>query len=317
VRQRTRLRNQVHVVLERNLVDVPVTDLFGQEGRRWLVGVELPAHEREQVESKLRLHDALDRELTAADRQLAQQALADAEVRRLMTIPGVGPVTALSLLAVIGDATRFPSAGQLVGYLGLDPRVRQSGERSARTGHISRAGQAHARGLLVEAAHVAIRTPGALRAFHARVKARRGAQVALCATTRKLAVLSWHLLSRGEDYRYGAPTIMERKLRRLQRQAGDQGPKISLVGETRRRALERRLLEEAERNYRARVTERARNGAGATTGGSDSFWPSKGKRCAAGPIVPTACSSRRVTAPGGILTPRPRRFHPHSPVGTA
>jgi transposase len=143
VRQRTRLRNQVHAVLARNLVEVPVTDLFGQKGRRWLVGVELPGHEREQLESNLRLHDALDRELTAADGQLAQRALADAEVRRLMTIPGIGPVTALSLLAVIGDVTRFPSAGQLVGYLGLDPRVRQSGERPARTGHISRAGQAH------------------------------------------------------------------------------------------------------------------------------------------------------------------------------
>jgi transposase len=150
VRQRTRLRNQVHAVLARHLVDVPVTDLFGQKGRCWLAGVELPAHEREQVESNLRLHDALDSELKLVDGQLAQRALADAEVRRLMTIPGVGPVTALSLLAVIGDVTRFPSSGQLVGYLGLDPRVRQSGERPARTGHISRAGQAHARGLLVE-----------------------------------------------------------------------------------------------------------------------------------------------------------------------
>jgi transposase len=266
VRQRTRLRNQVHAVLARNLVELPVTDLFGQKGRRLLTGVALPAHEREQVESNLRLHDALDVELAAVDGQLAQRALADPGVRRLLTIPGVGPVTALSLLAVIGDVTRFPSSGQLVGYLGLDPRVRQSGERPARTGHISRAGQAHARGLLVEAAHVAIRTPRPLRAFQARVKARRGAQVALCATARKLAVLSWHLLSRGEDYRYNAPTITQRKLRRLQRQAGDHGPKISLAGETSRRALERRLLEEAERNYRAHVTERARSGAGAATG---------------------------------------------------
>jgi transposase len=140
VRQRTRLRNQVHAVLARNLVEAPVSDLFGQEGRRWLAGVDLPAHEREQVDSNLRLHDALDAELEAVDGQLAQRALADVDVRRLMTIPGVGPVTALSLLAVIGEVARFPSTRQLVGYLGLDPRVRQSGERPARTGHISRAG---------------------------------------------------------------------------------------------------------------------------------------------------------------------------------
>jgi transposase len=305
VAQRTRLRNQVHAVLARNLVELPVTDLFGQTGRRLLTGVALPAHEREQVESNLRLHDALEAELAAVDRQLAQRALADPEVRRLMTIPGVGPVTALSLLAVIGDVARFPSAGQLVGYLGLDPRVRQSGERPARTGHISRAGQAHARGLLVEAAHVAIRTPGPLRAFHARVKARRGAQVALCATARKLAVLSWHLLSSGEDYRYNAPTIMQRKLRRLQRQAGDPGPPISLAGETRRRALERRLLEEAERNYRAHVAERARSGAGAATGEATLTGPRRANDARQAHSPHGLLFSSGSPAPGEILTPSP------------
>jgi hypothetical protein len=215
--------------------------------------------------SDLRLHDALAGEVELAERQLAAEALARPEVRRLMTIPGVGPVTALCLIAVIGDPTRFPSSGSLVGYLGLDPRVRQSGDRAARTGHISRAGQAHARGLLVEAAHSAIRTPGPLRAFHARIKARRGSQVALCATARKLAVLAWHMLTKDEDYRFAASTITQRKLRKLQVKAGDTGPRISLAGETTRKALEGRLLEEAERNYRAHVADRT-SGAGAITG---------------------------------------------------
>jgi transposase len=266
VRQRTRLRNQVHAVLTRNLVAVPVTDLFGKQGRGWLAEVGLPEHEREQVESLLRLHDALDREVREVERGLSRTALASPEVRRLMTIPGVGPVTALAIVSVIGDVSRFPSSRQLVGYLGLDPRVRQSGEGRARTGRISRAGQAHARGLLIEAAHSAIKTPGPVRAFYSRIAARRGAQVALVATARKLATICWQLLSTGEDYRYAAPTITQRKLRRLQRQAGDNGPKITLAGETKRRVLERRLLEEAERNYHAHVAERASSGAGATTG---------------------------------------------------
>ncbi|MCA1701654.1 MAG: IS110 family transposase, partial [Actinobacteria bacterium] len=163
VRQRTRLRNQIHAVLARNLIQAPVTDVFGQGGRRWLADVQLPAHEREQVDSNLRLHDALDVEVELVERQLAEQALARRDVRHLMTIPGVGAITALALVAVIGDVTRFPSPRHLVGYLGLDPRVRQSGDKVARHGHISRAGQAHARGLLVEAAHTAIRTPGPLR----------------------------------------------------------------------------------------------------------------------------------------------------------
>jgi transposase len=266
VKQRTRLRNQIHAVLARNLIELDATDAFGQRGRRLLAAVELPAHERDQVDSALRLHDALDREIELAERVLADQALSSPEVRRLMTIPGVGAITALSIVGVIGEVGRFATPRHLVGYLGLDPRVRQSGERKARHGHISREGQAHARGLLIEAAHSAIRTPGPLRAFHARLKARRGTQVALCATARKLAVICWHLLSKQEDYRYAAPTITQRKLRRLQRQAADPGPRISLAGETKRRVLEQRLLEEAERNYQTHVAERARRGAGAATG---------------------------------------------------
>jgi transposase len=82
VRQRTRLRNQVHAVLARNLIEAPVTDVFGQAGRRWLTELALPAHEREQVDSNLRLHDALDAEVELVERQLAEHALARSDVRR-------------------------------------------------------------------------------------------------------------------------------------------------------------------------------------------------------------------------------------------
>jgi transposase len=304
--QRTRLRNQVHAVLARNLIDAPVTDVFGQGGRRWLADVVLPAHEREQVDSNLRLHDALDVEVKLVERQLAEHALARRDVRHLMTIPGVGAITALALVAVIGDATRFPSPRHLVGYLGLDPRVRQSGDKAARHGHISRAGQAHARGLLVEAAHTAIRTPGPLRAFHARIATRRPKQIALCATARKLAVLAWHLLSKDEDYRYGAPTINQRKLRALQRKAGDNGPKISLAGETKRRVLERRFLEEAERNYQHYVAQKARRGAGAANRDTTVETVKAANDARQAPQSPAACSSRTGSpAPNRILAPNP------------
>jgi transposase len=306
VRQRTRLRNQIHAVLARNLIEAPVTDVFGQRGRRWLADLDLPAHEREQVDSNLCLHDALDVEIELVERQLAEQALARGDVRRLMTIPGVGAITALAMVAVIGDVTRFPSPRQLVGYLGLDPRVHQSGEKAARHGHISRAGQAHARGLLIEAAHTAIGTPGPLRAFHARLAARRGKQIALCATARKLAVLAWHLLSGDEDYRYGAPTITQRKLRKLQRQAGDTGPAISLAGEAKRKVLERRFLEEAERNYRHYVATKARSGAGAATGDATVQAVDAASDARRAPQSPDARSSRSGSpAPGGILASRP------------
>ena len=141
-------------------------------------------------------------QVEAAERAIATAVVDDPRVRRLLTIPGIGLVTAGSILAVVGDIDRFERPAKLVSYLGLDPRVRQSGDRPAMRGHISRAGQAHARGLLCEAAHSAVRSPGPLAGFHARLKARRGGGVAIVATARKLAVLVWHLLSKDEDCRF-------------------------------------------------------------------------------------------------------------------
>jgi transposase len=258
VRQRTRLRNQLQAILARNFVDLPASDVFGCRGRRLLETASLPEHERSQLRSVLRLHDAVAGEVAEAERPLARMAFATPEVRLLMTIPGLGPITALSLLALIGDVRRFASARQLVGYLGLDPRVRQSGERAARMGHISRQGQAHARGLLTEAAHAAVRTPGPLRAFYHRVKNRRGSQIAIVATARKLTVLCWHLLTSGEVYRFEAPTLTRRKLRELQLKAEAPGPRIRLSDERQQRKLERIALEQAERHYASSVAARSR-----------------------------------------------------------
>ena len=106
------------------------------------------------------------------ERALARDALASADIRRLMTIPGISLLTAATLMAAIGDVRRFQTPRHLVGYLGLDPRVRQSGESPARHGHISKQGDAAARHVLCEAAHSLERAPGPLRAFKRRVQAR-------------------------------------------------------------------------------------------------------------------------------------------------
>ena len=129
VQQRTRLRNQIHAALIRSLVSCPKSDLFGVAGRRWLAQVALAPHERAGVESALRLHDALEAEIALLDRELSQAALASPDARLLCTINGIGAVTALALVALIGPVARFSRPNKLVGYLGLDPTVRQSGDR--------------------------------------------------------------------------------------------------------------------------------------------------------------------------------------------
>jgi transposase len=141
VRERTRAKNQVHATLIRNLKGKPpVSDLFGARGRRWLAAQDLPADEQETVAACLRQIAFLDAEIALIERTLAEQVLASAEMRRLLTLPGVNFVTAAALIAAIGDIRRFPTARQLVSYLGLDPRVRQSGTEPARHGRISKQG---------------------------------------------------------------------------------------------------------------------------------------------------------------------------------
>lgn len=98
--------------------------------------------------------------------------------------------------------------------------MRQSGDGPAYHGRITKRGRSDARHLLVEAAWQAVRSPGPLRAFYERVKARRGAHVGAVAVARKLAVLIWHMLSKGEDYAWGRPTLLARKMRKLELAAG-------------------------------------------------------------------------------------------------
>jgi len=154
------------------------------------------------------------------DRRLARHALASPEIKRLMTIPGVGVTTAATLIAAIGDIHRFPSAKRLVGYLGIDPRLRQSGQSPARQGRISKQGSSACRHVLVEAAWSAIKTRGPLRAFYQRTRARRGEQIAIVATARKLAALCWQLLSTEQDYAFKRQSIVDRKLRQLELRTG-------------------------------------------------------------------------------------------------
>jgi transposase len=217
VRQRTRLKNQVHAILARNLVPrCPAADLFGIKGRVWLAQQDLPADERDAAVALLRQLDFHADELRLIDADLGRAALARPEVLRLMTIPGVDATVALSIVAAVGDFTRFRTPDKLVAYLGLNPRVRQP----ASHGRITKAGPAHARGMLVEAAWSASKAPGPLRALYCRVRVRRGMQVAPVATARKLAVLCWRLIIKDEDYAFALPSLIAHKQRKLELRAG-------------------------------------------------------------------------------------------------
>jgi len=221
VRGRTRARNQIHAIVIRNLGGRgPTRDILAKKGREWLTSLKLPADERATVLSCMREADFLTRELAQVDGEIARYAVGCAEIRRLMTIPGVDVTTAATLIATIGRIDRFASPRHLVGYLGLDPRSRQSGLGAIQHGHISKQGSSTARHVLCEAAHSTMRAPGPLRAFGQRVRARRNNKIATVAVARKLACLTWQLLTKGEDYIYERPALTHRKLRQLELAAG-------------------------------------------------------------------------------------------------
>ena len=320
VRQRTRLKNQVQAILHRNLVPrCPAADLFGHKGRRWLAEQVLPADERQAVAALLRQLDFHGQELRIIDAELGRVALASAEVKRLMTIPGVDATVALSIVAAVGDFSRFRSPEKLVSYLGLNPRVKQSGGQPASHGRITKQGRAHARGMLVEAAWAASKTPGPLRAFYQRVRARRGMQVAVVATARKLAVLCWHLIAKDEDYAFARPSLTAQKLRRLELRAGlpsKRGQKGRAAGYSLKevRARENALNEQAERAYAQMVADwQAKAPANEDRGRGRRQWGAtlkalrRGNSCAAGLSPRTCASLGGRPRPQRSLTPAERR----------
>jgi transposase len=276
VKQRTREKNQVHAVLQRNLKGKPpASDLFGAKGREWLAAQELPPHEGEMVEACRRHIDFLDAEVAALDRGVAQRVLASPEMRRLMQLPGVSATTAATFMAAVGEVSRFPSPRHLVAYLGLNPKVRQSGSEPAKHGRISKRGPAAVRGVLTEAAWVAARTPGPLRAFWERTARRRGDQIATIAVARKLVVIAWNMLTRDEDYAFKRPAALREKIRRLEllsgadsRRGQRRGARVKVSPQ--RREAERELARQAEAAYRRLVTDwqasGPKAGAGATVG---------------------------------------------------
>ena len=220
VRSIRRSKSRVQAVLHANLVPKYAGHLFGKDGRRWLSEVPLPDGERALLARQLDQLDWLNGRLMVLDRKLARTALDDKRARKLMTVAGISSVVATAVLASIGDISRFDSSEKLASYFGLTPRVRQSGNRPAFHGKISKHGNATARTMLIEAAWVAASVPGPLRAFFLRVKAKKGMNVAAVATARKIAVLIWHLLTKDKPYEWARPAFVAMKMRKLELKAG-------------------------------------------------------------------------------------------------
>jgi transposase len=165
---------------------------------------------RRSVAEALDVIDLLDERIAPLDGELGPLARADRRVALLSTIPGIGPVLGLTIAAEIGDIARFQSPRKLIGYSGLAPRVKQSGER-ARSGELSKAGSRTLRFAAVEAAQGAWREPNPRHRPYSDVKARTGkANPAKSAVARKVLIACWHVLSREEPFKPSRALIFSR-----------------------------------------------------------------------------------------------------------
>jgi transposase len=251
VHHRTRIKNEVHAILYAHLIPkCPHADLFGRLGRAWLARQPFPDDERAAIERHIRELDRLSGDLEVLDREIAEGALDDGAINRLLTITGVNLTVAAGLVAAIGNIARFKSPQKMVSYFGLNPRVRQSGLGPAHHGRISEVGRSHARAMLVEAAWAAAKTPGPLYAFFVRIRAKRAVAVAC-----KLAVLVWQMLTKETDYLWARPSLVAHKVRGTELQAGKpqkqgnrRGPAYAYnLKELRNR--ETRVAKQAQKSY--------------------------------------------------------------------
>ena len=196
-RMRTALKNRVHAILARHGVIPDHSDLFGVGGRRFLAELHLRPEPRRRLDSLMSLIADFDREIAAASAEVAERAAEDPRVELLRRIRGIGPYTAMLILAEVGPIERFPDARRLCAWAGLTPTVRSS-DGKARLGHISRQGSPHLRWALVEAAQKNVTGGGPLRESFERIAKRRGRQIAKVAIARRILTLCFYGLRDGE-----------------------------------------------------------------------------------------------------------------------
>lgn len=215
---RTMLKNKIHAALIRNGIQAPWSDLFGKNGRKYLESISLSVTEQIVVSSSLKLLDFVQQEMAALEADLFARAKENSNVPLLMGIPGISVLSAMTILAEIGDISRFPSPKKLACYAGLVPTVHQSG-KTRYTGNITKEGRTTLRWILVQCAQRAIQSKGKLRTFYLGLKERKGHKIAIVATARKLLHVIWAVLVRQEEYRDLRKDLLDRKLKKMQKQA--------------------------------------------------------------------------------------------------
>jgi transposase len=198
VQARTRIMNQLQAVALNEGLRCKKR-LWRERGRQQLEAFRLAPWASRRRRDLLELMDRLNPMIADLSQEIERQASASAEVQRLKTHPGVGALTALAFVLIIGEAGRFHCGKQVASYIGLVPLEDSSGNRR-RLGHITKQGSSMLRFLLVEAAQVTVRSDPRWRQQYFHVMMRRGRKIAKVAMARRVAIRLYWMWRRGWDY---------------------------------------------------------------------------------------------------------------------
>ena len=198
VQARTRIMNQLQAVALNEGLRCKKR-LWRDAGREQLESFPLAAWASRRRCDLLELLDRLNPTIAELSQAIEQEVEKYPEARRLMTHPGVGSLTALAFVLIIGRADRFQCGKQIASYLGLVPLEESSGQRR-RLGHITKQGNSLLRFLLVEAAQVTVRSDQEWRSRYFHLAMRRGRKIAKVAMARRLAVRLYWMWRKGWDY---------------------------------------------------------------------------------------------------------------------
>lgn len=208
VQMRTALKNRIHATFAKYALNFDgESDLFGRRGRKRMEEqlAELPPETRHSVAQELKLLDQLEEQIDLAERRIRQVIAVTPSMKLLLTLPGVGPVLAITIALEVGDVARFPSPQHLASYSGTVPRVNSSGGKT-RFGRTKPDVNHYLKRAFVEAANVVVlnqaRTPSrhAVRLYQ-RVRARKEHGKAVVAVARHLAESTYWVLKKHEPYK--------------------------------------------------------------------------------------------------------------------
>jgi transposase len=198
VQARTRIMNQLQAVALNEGLRCKKR-LWREQGREQLESFRLAPWASRRRQDLLELLDRLNPTIAELSQAIEQEAEKFPEARWLMTHPGVGALTALAFVLIIGRADRFQCGKQIASYLGLVPLEDSSGNRR-RLGHITKQGSSILRFLMVEAAQVTVRSLPEWRSKYFHLLMRRGRKIAKVAMARRLAICLYWMWRKGWDY---------------------------------------------------------------------------------------------------------------------